>query len=403
MKVFAINAVPYGSTGKIMFSISGILLKNGDKSMCATGFSWHKSERNEHYLVGNFFSKSFHMLMSIMFGNHCCYSRVATKRLIKRIKEFEPDVIHLHNIHGWYLHIPTLFDYLKKSQLSVVWTLHDCWSFTGGCAHFTFCNCQKWRTGCGECSNLNEYPIASYRDKTEEMWRMKKDCFCSLDKLTIVTPSQWLSKLTKQSYLGKYPIQVINNGINLKNFNPTASKFREKYGITKEQHMVLGVSLGWNERKGLDVFIALAGRLSNDYKIVLVGTDAKVDKRLPANIISIHRTQNQTELAEIYSSADVFVQTTREENYPTVNMEAIACGTPVLTFRTGGSPEMLDETCGAVVDYDDIDSLEKEIVRICTYKPYSEEQCVFKAREFDQNERFKEYIKLYETVITARD
>ena len=403
MKVFAINAVPYGSTGKIMFSISDMLLEKGDKSICATGFSWHKTEKKEHFLVGNLWNKSFHMIMSRLFGNHGCYSRIATKKLIRKIEEFETDIIHLHNIHGWYLHIPTLFDFINKSKLPVVWTLHDCWSFTGGCAHFSFSKCQKWLKGCGGCNNLKEYPIASYCDKTQKMWHMKKGCFCSLDKLTIVTPSQWLGELVKQSYLKKYHIQVINNGINLKSFKPTASNFREKYGITREQHMVLGLSLGWNERKGLDVFIDLAKRLSDEYKIVLVGTDAKVDKQLPSNVISIHRTQNQKELAEIYSAADIFVQPTREENYPTVNMESIACGTPVLTFRTGGSPEMIDEKCGSVVECDDVEFLEKEIIRICIDKPYSTEQCVLKAREFDQNERFKEYIYLYETIIAARD
>ena len=163
------------------------------------------------------------------------------------------------------------------------------------------------------------------------------------------------------------------------------------------------MALGWGERKGLDVFIELAHRFSEDYKIVLVGTDDKTDKMLPPNILSIHRTQNQQELAEIYSAADVFVNPTREENYPTVNMEAIACGTPVLTFRTGGSPEMLDETCGSVVDYDDIDALEKEIIRICTEKPYCRDACIKKAKEFDQNERFKEYLELYEAVIATRN
>ena len=403
MKVLSINAVPYGSTGKIMLSLSELLMQRKDTLVCATGFSWHKCDKDKYTLVGNFWSKSFHMFMSDLYGNHGCYSRIPTKKLIKKIKEFDPDVIHLHNVHGWYLHIPTLFSFLKESRIPIVWTLHDCWAFTGGCAHFTFSKCQKWLNGCGGCNNLTEYPIKSSRDKTAKMWHLKKDCFSQLENLTIVTPSQWLGELVRQSYLEKYPIRVINNGINLQIFSPRVSNIRDKYGITDSQYMVLGVSLGWSERKGLDVFVDLAKKLSDNYKIVLVGTDAKVDKQLPPNIISIHRTQNQIELAEIYSAADVFVQTTREENYPTVNMEALACGTPVLTFRTGGSPEMLDETCGSVVDCDDVNALENEIIRICEQSPFSKEQCVLKAREFDQNKRFKEYIKLYETVITARN
>lgn len=403
MKVFQINSVPYGSTGKIMFSLSEMLLEKGEKSVCATGFSWHKCVREEHDLVGDFWTKVLHMYLSRFFGNHGFYSRRATKRLIKIIKAFSPDVIHLHNIHGWYLHVPALFAYLKESHIPVVWTLHDCWAFTGGCAHFTFCNCDKWLSGCGSCNNLKEYPISSKLDRTEKMWQMKKSCFCSMENMTIVTPSQWLSELVRGSYLKKYPIQIINNGIDLETFKPRTSEFRKKYGISEQDYMILGVSLGWNDRKGLDVFIELAKRLPEDYKVVLVGTDDKTDSHLSRKIISIHRTQNQQELAEIYTAADVFVNPTREDNYPTVNMESLACGTPVLTFRTGGSPEIIDATCGSVVECDDINAIEKEIIRICTETPYSEEACIKKAKEFDENERFKEYLNLYETIISKRN
>ena len=339
--------------------------------------------------------------MSRLFGNHGCYSRFTTERLIQKIKAFSPDVIHLHNVHGWYLHLTTLFGYLKESRIPIVWTLHDCWAFTGGCSHFTFCGCDKWMNGCGGCNNLGAYPISSKRDKTEKMWRMKRECFCGLDRLTVVTPSRWLAGLAGSSYLREYPIYVIHNGIDLETFKPRSSDFRERNGISSNQHLILGVSLGWDERKGLDVFVNLAKKLPDSYRIVLVGTDERTDAKLPENIISIHRTQNGAELAEIYSAADLFVNPTREENYPTVNMEALACGTPVLTFRTGGSPEMLDEDCGAVVAYGDAEAFEKELIRICTERPYSSEACVRKAKEFNCNDRFKEYLDLYERIITA--
>ena len=214
--------------------------------------------------------------------------------------------------------------------------------------------------------------------------------------MTIVTPSEWLAGLVKQSFLKDYPVKVINNGINLSVFKPTESDFREKYGISADKKILLGVAFGWGVRKGLDVFIELYNRLSAEkYQIVLVGTDKKTDKQLPKGIISIHRTQNQTELAEIYSAADLFVNPTREDNYPTVNMEAIACGTPVLTFRTGGSPEMVTEKTGSVVDCDDIDSLEREIKRICETSPFNKEDCIESAKKFDENERFLEYVNLY--------
>jgi glycosyltransferase involved in cell wall biosynthesis len=207
--------------------------------------------------------------------------------------------------------------------------------------------------------------------------------------------------LVGESFLKNFPIEVINNGIDLTVFAPKKSNFRETYKLG-DKKIVLGVAMLWSLAKGIDVFVRLAKSLPEDYKIVLIGTNEDVDKMLPENIISIHRTQNQQELAEIYTAADVFVNPTREDTYPTVNMEALACGTPVLTFRTGGSPEMLDETCGSVVECDDIGALEKEIIRICTEKPYTAEACLQKAKEFDKNERFKEYVELYERVDFTR-
>ena len=218
--------------------------------------------------------------------------------------------------------------------------------------------------------------------------------------LTVVTPSRWLADVVGESFLRDCPVRVIHNGIDLSVFRPTESDFREKHGLTGKR-ILLGVAFGWDERKGLDVFIELARRLSDSYRIVLVGTDDRVDRMLPDSILSIHRTQDQRELAEIYSVADLFVNPTREENYPTVNMESLACGTPILTFRTGGSPEILDETCGAVVERGDVDALEAEIVRICDTEPYSAEACLTRAAGFDLHERFREYVHLYVQSLSA--
>lgn len=397
MTIVQINAVNYGSTGNIMFALSDMLQEQGDRSICATGFTWHKRDRADAVLIGGLVSKAFHMYAARLFGNHGFYSKCATRRLIKKIEAWHPDVIHLHNIHGWYLNMPALFGYFKKSNISVVWTLHDCWSFTGHCPHFTMVKCDKWKTGCHDCPQYGEYP-RSLVDNSKYMYRLKKKWFTGVKDLTIVTPSEWLAGLVKQSFLKDYPVRVIHNGIDLSVFKPTPSQFREKYGIG-DKYLVLGVAFGWGKRKGLDVFIELAKRLDpTRYCIVLVGTDDAVDKQLPNGIISIHRTQDQTELAEIYTAADVFANPTREENYPTVNMEAIACGTPVLTFRTGGSPEILDETCGAVVPCDDVDAMEQEIIRICETRPYCEAACLEKAKSFDKDARFREYIELYEVL-----
>lgn len=227
------------------------------------------------------------------------------------------------------------------------------------------------------------------------MYRRKKELLNGLD-LTVVTPSQWLAGLVKESFLKDYPVRVINNGIDLSVFHPKADGYRDRHGNGK--HILLGVAFGWNDHKGLDVFMKLAHRLGSEYQIVLVGTDDTVDKHLSANIISIHRTQDQKELAQLYTAASLLINPTREDNYPTVNMEALACGTPVLTFQTGGSAEILDDTCGSVVPKDNLDALEREIRRICTERSYSEEACLKRAAAFDQEQCFAQYLELYRSL-----
>lgn len=395
MNIVEINTVDYGSTGKIMLQISELSRTEG---MLAKTFSraWkqQKAPVKDHTYFGSFLENGLHHVLSMVTGFDSRFSVFGTRTLLKDIDKAKPDIIHLHNLHGWYIDLPMLFGYIKKHQIPVVWTLHDCWAFTGHCTYFTMAKCDKWKTGCYKCSQYKEYP-KSFFDNSKYMYRLKKKWFTGVENMTIVTPSEWLAELVKQSFLKEYRVNVINNGIDLSVFKPTYSNFREKYGVG-ERYIVLGVAFGWGKRKGLDVFVELEKRLDPEkYQIVLVGTDDNIDKQLPNSIISIHRTQNQTELAEIYSVADLFVNPTREENYPTVNMESIACGTPVVTFETGGSPEILDETCGVVVSCDDVDAMENEIVRICETKPYSVKSCLNRAKNFDKIERYKEYIQLY--------
>lgn len=400
MKIVGINCGNTGSTGIITKSISQKAKQSNIDYTVAYPDCKGIKKQDGDIVIGNYFIKKIIRRIGIYTGYLDCFSVASTKRLITQmsINNNPPNIIHLHNLHSGYLSLPILFRYIKKHNIPVVWTLHDCWSFTGRCPHFTMIKCDKWRTGCYKCPYpKNAYP-ATYIDRTKTMYKLKKKWFTGIRNMTIVTPSQWLADLVKQSYLKEYPIKVINNGIDLKVFQPTESTFREKHGVKKDDFMLLGVAFGWGVRKGLDVFIELSNRLPENYKIVLVGTDANTDKQLPENIISIHCTQNQTELAEIYSSADLFVNPTREENYPTVNMESLACGTPVLTFGTGGSPEIIDETCGMVVACDDIDAMEREIKNICEKNIFTEEACVVRAKQFDRNDRFQEYIDLYKDI-----
>lgn len=402
MKVAQINMVPYGSTGKIMLQIAETARESGHDVLCfVTELFSSKGRRKpveEKGLVyyGSFYENMIHNYLGKLFGLNGRFSYFGTKQLVNKLKEFSPDIVHLHNLHSFCIDLPVLFKYLRESSVQVVWTLHDCWAFTGIGAHFTIARCDKWKTGCYRCPQIKTYP-KSYVDTSKFMYAYKRKLFTSVKNMTLVTPSEWLAGLVGRSFLKEYPVKVINNGIDLSVFEPTPSNFREKHGIPRDKFIVLGVAFGWGKRKGLDVFIELSKRLEQDkFQIVLVGTDEKVDKQLPQNIVSIHQTQNQTELAEIYTAADLFVNPTREDNYPTVNMEAIACGTPVVTFDTGGSSECIDENCGCVVACDDIDGLEKVIKGIYLERSYLKDDCLHHAKAFDKKAKFQEYLRLYE-------
>ena len=390
MKVAQINASLQGSTGKICKAVSEKLTEKGVENYI------FYSARESDFSRGIKYQKDGYTRMqtgfSRLFGNYGFNARLSTKALIKKLKQLQVDVVHLHNVHSHNLHLGLFFKYIKSANVKVFWTFHDCWAFTGYCPHFDMIGCKKWQTGCYDCSQKKRYSWLF--DKSKRLYEKKRKSLTGVKDMTIITPSTWLAGLVKKSFLKTYPVQIIHNGIDLSVFKPTESDFKEKHGLHNKK-IVLGVAFDWDERKGLDVFIELSKRLASDYQIVLVGTDEKIDKQLPENILSIHRTQNQKELAEIYTSADVFVNPTREENYPTVNMEAIACGTPVVTFQTGGSPEIIDETCGFVVEKNDIDGIQVCVERVCREKPFAKEACVNKARAFDQNERFQEYVALY--------
>nr|WP_295305764.1 glycosyltransferase [uncultured Blautia sp.] len=392
MKIAIINSLSEGSTGNISRQLCKILNESGKPCEFFYG-NWSRKIENG-ICFGFRFENILSGGISKITGIHNIYCYFGTRKLLRRLSKEKVDTIHLHNLHLWVINVPMLFRYIKKHNVKVIWTLHDCWAFTGHCPHFDMIGCEKWKTGCFACPQYKDYPSGCF-DHSKLMYKQKRKWFLGVKNMTIVTPSQWLANLVKQSYLKDYPVKVINNGINLDIFKPSKSEFRNKYDL-KNKKLILGVAFGWGRKKGLDVFINLATTLDDSFKIVLVGTNEEIDKILPSNILSIHRTQNQKELAEIYTAADLFVNPTREENFPTVNMESLACGTPVLTFKTGGSPEMIDETCGSVVPKNDVDAMCKEIIRICNTNCYSITNCLKKAATFDMNKRFKEYLKLYE-------
>ena len=397
MRIVQINTTcGIGSTGKICVGISELLTARGiENYILYTG-------RSSGYDLGIRCATDGYIrsqaLRSRLLGNYGFNSVKATRKMIAQLERIKPDLVQIHNIHSHDCHLEMLFTYFKEKKIKLIWTFHDCWAFTGYCPHFTMAGCDKWQTRCEACVQKGEYSWLF--DKSQSLFDRKKRLFEGLD-LTIVTPSAWLAGLVKQSFLKAYPVEVIHNGIDLEIFQPTDSDFRQKYGLENKK-LILGVSFDWGVKKGLDVFIELSRILPDDYKIVLIGTDDDVDRLLPDSIFSVHRTQDQRELAEIYSAVDVFANPTREENYPTVNMEALACGTPVITFNTGGSPEIIDETCGAVVDCN-ADAMAKAIRRVCEDKPFSRQSCTEKSSGFDKAKRFEEYINLYERTVTSRD
>lgn len=395
MKIAEINMVDYGSTGKIMLQIADKARQAGHEVRTFSK-KWKKQTAPNacHTYFGTTLENGLHVFLYRLVGYQGLFSYFGTRQLVRELDRFRPNVVHLHNLHDSCLCLPILFHYIKRKNIKVVWTLHDCWAMTGQCYHFTMAECSKWKTGCSHCPQLTaKLPV----DCSTFMWKHKQKWFSGIKDMTFVTPSQWLADLVEGSYLRNYPVQVINNGIDLTVFQPRHSDFRDKYKIGKEKLILLGVAFGWGIRKGLDVFVELSKRLDlEQYQIVLVGTDDSVDAQLPHNIISIHRTQNQVELAEIYTAADLFVNPTREDNFPTTNIESLACGTPVVTYQTGGSPEALNDDSGSVVTYNDIGQLVFEIQRVQKEHPYLRADCIKRAKAFDKDERCSDYLQLFE-------
>lgn len=343
MKVLMINSVcGVGSTGRICTDIADMLIEQGHECKIAYGRNTVPEKYKDiSYKIGSDLSVKINGVKARLFDNEGFNARKATKKLICWIKEYNPDVIHLHNLHGYYLNVKILFDYLKTCGKKIIWTLHDCWSFTGHCSYFTLVKCEQWQTHCSYCPQKKFYPKA-YFSHAERNFRLKKNTFCGVPNLTVVTPSKWLAGLVKQSFFKDYPVEVINNGIDLTVFKPTESDFREKYGLS-DKKIILGVANVWEKRKGFDDFLQLARLIDDDYRIVLVGVNDKQLKMLPSNVIGIQRTNSVVELAQIYTAADVLFNPTYEDNYPTVNLEAQACGTPVITYPTGGSIESVPQ------------------------------------------------------------
>lgn len=397
-----INAtLNWGSTGSIAEQIGILTQNNGWDSYIVSGSRYSRESQLRKIIVGNLIDERIHALRSSLFDSHGLGSRLATRSLIDLISSIHPDIIHLHNLHGYYINYKELFIYLQSVDTPIVWTLHDCWSFTGHCTYFDKTNCEKWKTQCFQCSLIHEYPKSFLIDRSKRNYQLKKSLFTAVKNMTLVPVSGWLENLVKDSFLKNYPVKVIHNGVNLDNFKPMISKLKSKYSI-ENKYIVLGVANRWGERKGLTDFIRLSK--CPEYQVVLIGVTAKEKKELPNSIISIERTENQKELAEYYSIADVFVNPAYIDNFPTTNLEALACGTPVVTYRTGGCSEAVDEETGIKVDKGNYSGLIEAIENVRKKGKffYAEACCRRAEKYFNKDDRFNEYIQLYEDLLNNK-
>lgn len=390
------------STGRIMREIGEAAMSAGWESHMAysRGRDGVMPCTSEIVPVGSLLDVAWHGLVTRLADRHGLASEHATRRFVERIREIRPDVVHIHNIHGYFLNYKILFDYLSKSGIPVVWTVHDCWLYTGHCYHYASVGCDKWKTGCGHCPQRLKFPASLWLDRSARNWIDKRQAFTSMpqDRLVMVTVSDWMRREMTGSFLGGYGFRVIHNGIDTDKFTVRdSSRVREMYGLG-DRHIILGVAGIWSREKGLDDFMALQQRLGPDEVIVLVGVDAAQKRRLPDGIVGIARTDSADALAELYSAADVLVNPTWQDNYPTVNMESIACGTPVVTYRTGGSVESVTAGTGFVVEQGDVSGIMQAVRQIeSSGKEVWREHCRRYALEhFRKQDRYADYVSLYE-------
>ncbi len=395
MKVLIINSFfSAGGPPRIVKGIYDLLEKSGHEVLLAASREKPIESMNT-VKIGTSLDTYGHYAATRLGDRHGLASVGATKNLIKQIDRYDPDIVNLHNLHGYYLNYELLFRYFESKKKPVVWTLHDCWAFTGHCAHFDYVKCDRWEKGCHHCPQKMCYPKSVLIDNSEKNYARKKAAFTHLGGLSIITPSNWLEERVKQSFLGCYPIKTIHNGIDLDAFAPLEGSFKKSYRIERKK-TILGVAQVWNERKGMKTFFELSKRLGADFQIIMVGLSDKQLRNLPLGILGIKRTTSIRELAEIYTGVDVFVNPTLEDTFPTVNLEALACGTPVVTYDSGGSPESLDNTCGLVVERDDLNSLERAVRTVCRSANFNRKNCVERAHLFSKEKAYCEYVSYME-------
>jgi len=401
MKVLIINAsCGNGSTGRIVADLYQMLRNKGDNCKIAFGHGEPRMVPHEDTIrVNNKWGYYIHNILGKLFDRAGFFSRQKTKKFVKIIEEYKPDLIHLHNLHGFWINIDILFKELRKLNIPIVWTLHDCWAYTGHCAHYTANKCNKWIDGCHACQYLYAYPESFFVDNSRNNYLKKKELFTSVNKMTIVTPSKWLAGEVKKSFLGKYHVVPILNGIDLKTFSRKEFVSRKKFGIPEHKKILLAVAFVWNKEKGLDDLIELSKIIDKDeYVMVIVGLSARQKETLllPPTIIAIERTSNIDDLVELYSLSDVFLNPSYQETMGMVTAEAIACGTPAIVYDKTAVPEMVDSQSGFVVKAGDITAMKDKIEKALDLNKENISRCAMK---FEKNNQYEKYYTLYKSII----
>lgn len=393
------------STGRIMQEIGEMAMAHGWESYIAysQGRDGLKPCRSELVPVGNRWSVALHGVATRLFDRHGLASNHATRQFIERIKELRPDIIHIHNLHGYFVNYRLLFAYLREARIPVVWTVHDCWLYTGHCFYYSYAQCRRWQTGCHHCPQRREFPASLWLDRSARNYEDKREAFNSLDsdKLTIVPVSDWLRQEMACSFLARHRYQVIHNGIDTATFKPCPSEAtKAKYSL-RAPHIYIGVASVWSKEKGLGDFADMASMLRADEQLVLVGVKAEQRKALPDGVVCIGRTDNIGELAALYSVAAAFLNPTWQDNYPTVNLEAISCGTPVVTYRTGGSVEAITPDTGEVVEQGNVEAMLGAARRFASDgKAYWQGRCrQYALAHFRKEERYADYLALYDSLL----
>ena len=403
MKVLQINiTVNVGSTGRIAEQIGLAVMERGGESYIAHGIDKAISKSNV-ITIASRWNYRIHRNLSKWTDMQGRFSVLATKRLVRKIEKIAPDIIHLHNIHGSYINYKILFDYLRKTDIPVVWTLHDCWPMTGHCAHFVYAKCERWKAGCHDCPEQKSYPTSKFFDRSRKNYIEKRVVFNSVKNMTMVPVSNWLGGVVKESFLQNCNVEVIYNGVDTDTFKPLADDgLRGKYAISEDKKIVLAAATTWSSNKGLNDIIKLYEYLPNEeYQIVVIGVNKSQQEMLPQGILGLPRTEDVATLARWYSLANVFVNLSKAETFGLTTAEALASGTPAVVYDNTASPELITPTTGRVVENECVEAAARAIKELCAEDRESmRKRCrEYAVAHFDKRDCFAKYIALYEKLI----